>query len=427
MNRLCKLLLCVSLFFFLQSPIASLNAQDTVRLTLDSCLKHAYGHSPTVRAAALQRQAAAAALEQARWNFTPTLAASASADMAMFRGNTTTNTSYGAGASWTLFDGLNNVNNLRSSKVEQQRSDIGVEKSRHDVAVQIVNTYLDIVANQERQHYLADLYTSAQKQADDAEARYNAGRILESDYLLLKANYKRAESDMNNSAFAIENGLQRLRNLMGMDDSVAFTVEPLSDWQPSDADWQLCIDSLPEMQMSRLQIEKARYQLKMAKGGYMPQLGLNAYASYYGGNHDRTDAGGMLVTSGGINTTLSLGLSVPILNRGYTRLQVKQARLGVQQAELQMQQTRDEWEQTIAERQRALQQARNNLDATQTMLQATQASLQTYQAKYEAGKVTATELLQQEERNLSALNEYLQSKYTYIISEMILRIYLGKD
>ena len=60
------------------------------------------------------------------------------------------------------------------------------------------------------------------------------------------------------------------------------------------------------------------------------------------------------------------------------------------------------------------------------MQEATQASLQTYQAKYEAGTVTASELLQQEERYLSAMNDYVQSKYTYIISEMILKIYLGK-
>jgi outer membrane protein len=423
MNRLGRIQLCISLTFIFSLPVFNLSAQDTVRLNLDSCLSYAYGHSPTVRTAALQRQAAAAALEQARWNFTPTLAASASADMAMFRGNTTTNTSYGAGASWTLFDGLNNVYNLRSSKVEQQRSDIGVEKSRRDVAVQIINSYLEVLANQERQQYLADMYASSQKQAEDAEARYNAGRMLESDYLLMKANCKRAENEMKNSVFAIENGIQRLRHLMGMDASVAFVLEPFADWQPSDEEWLPDLDSLPEMHISRLQVEKARYQLKMAKGSHMPQLGLNAYASYYGGSHDRTDAGRMLVTSGGINTTLSLALSVPILNRGYTRMQVKQARLGVQQAELQMQQTHDEWEQTLAERQRAMQQARNNLEASETMLHATRVSLETYQAKYDAGKVTATELLQQEERSISALNEYLQNKYTYIISAMILRLY----
>ncbi len=401
-------------------------AQDTLRITLDSCLNYAYSHNITVQNAGLQREAAAAALEQARWNFTPSLSASAGADMAFFQGTRTTNTSYGAGASWILFDGLNNVNTLRSSKAEQHRSDVAVEKSRNDIAVQIINTYLEVLANKERQQYLADLYSSAQKQADDAEARYNAGRLLESDYLLLRANWKRAESDMNNAAFAIENGLQRLRYLVGLPDSVVFTVEPVPDVQFLSDSYQFSIDSLPEMRMSRLELEKARYQFNMAKGSHMPQLGLNAYTSYYGGDHVRTDAGGMLVTTGGVNTTLSLGLSVPILNRGYTRMQVKQARLGVQQAELQLQQTHDEMEQTFAERFRALQQARNTLEACQAMQQATQASLDTYRAKYQAGTVTATELLQQEERYLAAVNDYLQSKYTYIISDMVLRIYIGK-
>ena len=401
--------------------------QDTVRITLDSCLRYAYSHNPAVRTAELSREAAAAALEQAWWNLTPSLSASAGADMAFFQGTTTTNTSYGAGASWTLFDGLNNVYRVRSSKAEQQRSDISVEKSRNDVATQIINTYLEVLANQERSRYLGELNASARRQAEEAEARYNAGRLLESDYLLLKANWKRTESDMLNSDFVIENGIGRLRNLMGLGDSMAIAVVPMDDWQPEDGDWQVTVDSLPEMQMSRLELKKAEYQLNMAKGTHMPQLGLNAYATYYGGEHVRTDAGGMLVTSGGINTTISLGLTLPILNRGATRLQVKQARLAKQQAELQLHQTHDELQQTLNERLRTLKQARNTLEACETMLQATQASLQTYQAKYEAGTVSASELLQQQERYLSALNDYVQNKYTYIISEKVLRIYLGKN
>ena len=401
-------------------------AQDTLRLTLASCLCYAYGHSPSVLAAGLQRQAAAAALEQARLNFTPTLAASAGTDMAFFQGTRTTNTSYGAGASWTLFNGLSNVYTLRSSRAEQQRSDMAIEKSRNDVAVQIVSTYLEILANLERQQYLGDLYASSSRQAEEAEARYNAGRLLESDYLLLKANSKRAECDMDNAAFAIENGLQRLRHLIGLADSVVCTVEPLPDIPPAFDDWRMAVDSLPEMEMSRLELEKAQYQLKMAQGAYLPQLGLNAYASYYDGEHVRTDAGGMLVTSGGVNTTLSLGLTLPILNRGYNRMQVKQARIGIQQAELQMRQVREEMEQTLDEHRRTLLQARNTMEACRIMQQATHASLETYQAKYQVGTVTATEVLQQEERCLSALNDYLQSKYTYLVSEMILRIYLGK-
>ena len=325
-----------------------------------------------------------------------------------------------------FFDGLNNVYTLRSSKVEQQRSDLGVEKSRNDVAVQIVNTYLEVLANQERQQYLAELNASARKQANDAEARYNAGRLLESDFLLLQANWKRSEIEMLNAGYVIANGLQRLRTLIGLADSVALNVEPIEQWQPSDTNWKICVDSLPELQMSRLELEKAQYQLKMAKGAHMPQLGFNAYASYYGGDHVRTDAGGMLVTPGGVNTTLSLGLNMPIFNRGYIRQQVKQSRLAVQQAELQIQQMRDEVQQTIDERLRTLQQARNTLEACQMMQQATQASLRTYQAKYHAGTVTASELLQQEERYLSAINDYVQSKYTYIISEMVLKIYMGK-
>lgn len=53
-------------------------AQDTVRMTLDSCLRYAYSHNLQVRAATLNRESADVTLTGAKMRFLPSISASAS-------------------------------------------------------------------------------------------------------------------------------------------------------------------------------------------------------------------------------------------------------------------------------------------------------------------------------------------------------------
>ena len=81
----------------------------------------------------------------------------------------------------------------------------------------------------------------------------------------------------------------------------------------------------------------------------------------------------------------------------------------------------------MSERYSTLMQSIANLEAARQMQQARKASLDAYQEKFKAGKVSATELLQQQENYIAALYDYMQCKYTYILSEKILCIYLGTN
>ena len=398
-------------------------------LSLDSCISYAIGNNASILSADLQRKQSAAALEAAMLRFTPSLSASLAEDISIYGGHVSPSTSIGAGGSLTLFNGLSNYNNYRKSETQLVQSEYEWIKTGKDVSIQIISAYLDILTNRERLVYLQQVLESAQGQLSDGNAKMLAGSILPSDYQMLDASLRRAQCDVENAQISITLSTSKLRKLMGVEPNIVIAVLPLVE-EDTMALVLPALDALkwmPEMRISELEVQKAQYDLKMARGGYLPSLGLNAYASIFGGDNQRTDGSGFLITNGGLNTNISLGLSIPILQQGMNRTQVKQSRLALQQAVLQHEETRRELVEAVEERYYSALQARNNYAASSSMMQANESTYRVMQAKFKAGSIRTVDLMRQQESYLNSVNDYLQNKYTYILSIKILKIYLGRD
>ena len=398
-------------------------------LSLDSCISYAIGNNASILSADLQRKQSAAALEAAMLRFTPSLSASLAEDISIYGGHVSPSTSIGAGGSLTLFNGLSNYNNYRKSETQLVQSEYEWIKTGKDVSIQIISAYLDILTNRERLVYLQQVLESAQGQLSDGNAKMLAGSILPSDYQMLDASLRRAQCDVENAQISITLSTSKLRKLMGLEPNIVIAVLPLVE-EDTMALVLPALDALkwmPEMRISELEVQKAQYDLKMARGGYLPSLGLNAYASIFGGDNQRTDGSGFLITNGGLNTNISLGLSIPILQQGMNRTQVKQSRLALQQAVLQHEETQRELVEAVEERYYSALQARNNYAASSSMMQANESTYRVMQAKFKAGSISTVDLMRQQESYLNSVNDYLQNKYTYILSIKILKIYLGRD
>ena len=108
-------------------------AQDTVRMTLDSCLRYAYSHNLTVQQAQLNKESAEASVSNAKWNFAPSMSASAGENMNIQGGGTSFNTSAGVNANMTLFSGLANLRTLQQSKLSLKQSELKVKQSQNSI------------------------------------------------------------------------------------------------------------------------------------------------------------------------------------------------------------------------------------------------------------------------------------------------------
>jgi outer membrane protein len=409
---------------------ATLSAQDTVRMTLDSCLRYAYSHNLTVRTAALNQESSEAALTGAKLRFLPSVNASASQGWGWDSGTgTSSNTQYGINGSLTLFSGLSNLRNLQQNRISAEQSELKVQQTENSIGVQIVQAYLTVLMNEEKLSYQEEVLETSRQQKLEGEVKYQVGRILESDYLLLEASLTSAESEIENTRLTIENNRSNLNTLLCMDDRTAIAVVPSDDTLRAaerilpehDSVMAQARRNMPDWQISEMNVELARYNVKQAESAYLPTMSLNA--GYGGGWMPAITTGNSTFSN---NSTLSLGLSVPLLNRGSSRTQLKQSKIALQQAELQHQQTLMDLTDQLDDLYLNTQQALNRYRAAEALAMAYKASYDVYVIKYGEGAVTTVEMLQQQERYLSALNDYLQSKYNYILAEKQLDIYTGK-
>lgn len=410
------------------------HAQDTVRLSLDSCLRYAYQHNLTIQNTQLNKDLAQITLDQARLSFTPAVNASASETFG-FGNETTADGNYGVNANWTLFNGMSRVKTYQRSKLGVEQSLLQIKQSENNIAAQIIQAYLTVLMNEELLKHQQEVLVTSEEQQKEGEAKYKVGRLLESDYKLLVANYVSAVSEIENTRLTIQTNLTDLKNLMCMDPTLSLQVERHSDTLHSDAYTLETLDSvmaraqrnLPDLQIDHLNVTMAQHDVAIARASYLPTLGMNAGTSYYGGRTNTVDANGTLITAGGLNTNIGLSLNIPIWSQGQVKKQVAQSKINLQQAQIQEQQTALDLSKQITDQYNSTTQSLNTFRASEQLADAYKDSYDVYLAKFKAGTVTTVELLQQQNQYLNALNTFLQNKYSFIMASKILDIYMGND
>lgn len=421
-------------------------AQDTLRMSLEDCIRYATENNLSLQTAALNRNTAELNYQRAKQQMAPSVSASASQGFGYMpnssyttleggtlnesKAATTWSGNYGLNAGIVIFNGLNIYNSIKQSKVNLEQADLQLEKSRNLINVQIVQAFLSVIMNEERLGYLNDVCKTSEEQMKQGEQQFKVGKILESDYMMLEAQYASDSFNIENTKITIENNILRLKNLLCMKPS-----QPLKLVKPSDEAMAQSLEMptkselinqsmqyLPELKLNEKNIESAEYDVKIAKSSYYPSLMFSTGAST-GYNSGAGSFGEQLKRRFGLQA--GLNLSVPIYNRSNARIQVAQSKIRLQQAEIEGLQTELEVLQTLEENYLNVKEAQNNFKVTEAQEKAYSANYKAYNEKFKAGAITAVDLLQQQTNYLNVMNNYLQNKYSFVLSRKVLDIYMG--
>ncbi|MDR1864932.1 MAG: TolC family protein [Bacteroidales bacterium] len=407
-------------------------AQDTVsggnRFTLEDCLNYAFGNNYSLQSIRLAEEAKEDAYQQSKKERLPSLNASASENL----GNDASLAgSVGLNANMTLYQGGNIGYAIEQSKLQKEQSSFQTLQYKNDLTVKILQAFLTALGNEELLKYQEAVAKASEEQMKQGEEQFRYGKILESDYLLLEAQYANDKNNVTDTKISRDNSLLTLKSLLSMPSS-----EHLQIISPDTASVQTMallptvedvlesgMQTLPDLKISQYNIDISKVGLQMSKAGYLPTVSLNG--SIGTGHSDFSGFGSQL--SNRFNRQIGVSVSMPIFDNSRNKSKVRQSQIALQQAELDKKQTELDMEQTLVTEHQTLVSAYNKYRTTQIRQNACSKTFDVYRAQFGAGAITAVDLLQQQNNYISALNDYIQSKYEFILKRKIIDVYMGVE
>lgn len=404
---------------------------DTIRFTLSECIDYAFANSYERQSMEMNVRQQEESLKGAKLAYAPSISASlgenlnhqGTSDDVHFGGNAS------LGANLSLYN-YNTLRNIEQQKIILQQTQYQNEQYDQNMVINILREYVTVIGEMELIRYQEKIVSTSAQQVTEGEKKYRLGAILESDYLLLEAQHATNETNLLDSRNSLENSLLELKILMSMDPTKPLTlelptdetIEGLKTLPSRDYAIEQGLKNMPTMHLTETTLELAKQGLKVAKGGYVPTIGANAQI---GTSHSNFENFGEQLKNS-FSQSVGISVSIPIYDRSQTATQVRKAKLSIQQAELDRQQTELDVRNTMTQAYTNVETSLAKYDSTTKKYQAWQKTLDAYNVKFRLGAITTVDLLQQENNFISALNEYIQAKYKFMMDREVLNIYMGE-
>lgn len=426
-----KILLPIMFCLFAVILHAQENNQAPLRFTLEQCLDYAFGYNYNRQSMKLTEDAKEDAYQQSKMERLPNLNASFSENLNSSKDNSPSwNGSYGLNTSVTLYQGGSITNTIEQSKLQKEQSVYQTSQYENELTIQILQAFLSVLGNEELLKYQEAVVIASEEQVKQGKEQFQVGKILESDYLLLDAQYATDKNNIVDTRIARDNSLLTLKSLLSMDplnqleivypDTAA--VREMSFFPTQDYVLEQSMLTMPDLKITDYNVDIAKVGIKLSKSGYFPTLTLNGSIGT-GHSNDYSNFGTQL--SDRLNEQIGLTLSVPIYDRSRTKSKVTQSKIALRQAENDRLQTELNIRQTVIQEYQNVISAYNKYEATDVKQNAYLKTFEVYRAQFHAGAITAVDLLQQQNNYISALNDFIQSKYGFMLKRKILDVYMG--
>lgn len=403
------------------------------QFTFEDCIRFAFANSYERKSMQLTGKSLEATYEQSKLQRLPNLSASFGQNISNNENGWSSSGNVGVGASVTIYQGGQINNTIEQNRLNLERNEVQMERYDNQTIAQILQSFLTILGNQERLKYLLDVLKTSGEQLRQGQSKYQVGLILESDYLLLEAQYYSDSNNVVDTRINIENNLLDLKVLLSMDPTDELEIispdtdnlDELKASLPSEEEaLSLAMAYMPDIRMGDYDIKIAEKSMSMAKGNYLPSISANANIGMGVFSFDGT---GMKQWCSKPTESAGISVNIPIFNRGATKANVKKSQIALEQSRLDYEQTQLAVRQTVVQAYRDVISAYNAFKVSEVKENAYNKSFDAYNIQYRYGKITTVELLQQQNNYLNALNSYLQNKYSLLMKRKILDIYMGKS
>jgi outer membrane protein len=428
---------------FLLTSLISLSAQDTDKKvwSLSEMIEYATLNNISVKQAELNEQTAAINLKQSKAALFPSLNASTSqslnkgtsADPITYEyvSSTIHSTSVGLNAQVNLYNGSKTNNTIKQSGLLAEQSEFLAQETKNSITLSLTEAYLQALYYKEGIDIGENNLKASAEQLKRSEALYNAGSASAKDLSDMKSQH----ADAQYTLVAAKNSFAKQ----------VLAIKQLLEFQP-DEDFELdipeiknnititipdkievyknALTAMPEIKSGELQREIETLDLKIAKAGYQPILSLNAGLTTGYTNTQQFSFEDQFQNN--FYQRLGLTLSIPIFNNYKTKASVQQAQIAIRSSELSLLAEKKEIYQKIETAHQSLVAALSEMEAIEVQMEAAQTSYELSKQQYDLGLVNTVDMLISQNNYLTAQQRFIQSKYTTILYDQLLKFYQGK-
>ena len=415
--------------------------------SLQDCIDYALENNITLKKSQLQKQSAAEELKGAKAALLPTVTASTNQSLGYqpwkdtgmsYVTNGTVNTkvdkasyngSYSLSGQWTVWNGNRNINTIRLDELSEQQAELSAQETANSIQERIAQLYAQILYLDENVKVNEQMLETSQKNEERGQEMVNVGKMSKADLAQLSAQRANDEYSIVEAKSQLMNYKLQLKQLLEITDETPFDVAVpeisderiLAEIPALQTVYEQALLTRPEIERSQLAIKSSDVSLSLAKAGWMPNVSVNGGVSTSTNSLSNMGWGSQFKSN--VNTSLGLGVSVPIYDGRSTKTAVNKAKIQQLQAQLDLQ---DQQKTLYTD----IQQYWLNAVTNQQKYKAASSSVESAKLSYDLlseqfrlGLKNIVELMTGKDNLLSAQQNQLQSKYQTIYNRQMLDFY----
>ncbi|MBU3927448.1 MAG: TolC family protein, partial [Bacteroidetes bacterium] len=257
--------------------------------TLEECILYAFENNIEIKKSIISVESADADLLQSKLNLLPTANGSASQSYRWGRNlnpqsnlyvtEQTDQTSFGLSSDFTLFNGLQQINNVRKTQFDYLAIKYDSDKIRNDMSLNVAAGFLQILFNIELVKNAERQVQTSQDQINRTTKQVEAGAVARGSLFDIQAQGASEEANLVSARNNLMLAYLDLMQLLDLEANAEFDIEKpqleiigTPTLLPAEMIYNKSVTLMPEIRSAELRVQSADRSLAMAKGMRSPRL-----------------------------------------------------------------------------------------------------------------------------------------------------------
>lgn len=412
---------------------------------LDSCMAYAVEHATDVKREVVNARQRKQDYQKAVTDFLPSVASGVQGQYAWGRNIdpetntynhvTTFNNYYQLYASLNVFDGFATINAFKQAKLARAYSTTAMQKVRDDKAIDVMLKFVDAAYAEASIQIASDKLAESKRLLGKMQRLYELGEKGRPDVVQMESQVAEDEYNLTHQKHVAQQCLLTLKSAMNfpVEEELRLVTngKQVNESFPINHEtvYQNFLNASPDVKSAEYEVEKARYDYKIAKGRLLPSLSLsggistNFYRNLSQGGQYEGFASQFRNNRG---EYLALTLSIPIYDNVAWH-SVKKARNDWQLAQVNLEETKRKLHDHIAQ---AVMDAEGYAkELYQMNKKVASDSLAYYMSsrKFEEGMLSTFDLHTAAQTLLESRIKQLQMQMLLVIKQRLVDYYQGKN